>query len=464
MTGGKRHAPKHQQKEQQRPRRQRPEKRPQLTHFLCLPLVNSTSLPQLEASIAAFKTAYPPVPFADFRHSQHQTPEQDASHAFIPEGAVRPVGTLHLTLGVMSLTNKERLDEALAFFKALDLVSLMREAERVADEARQERDLKPSSRFIPDSADSSLQLNSDAGSTEATRPFSVSLESLHALPRAKAATVLHASPVDPTGRLYPFCLMLRDKFIEAGFMQAESKNGLPGEKGVQTVPDIQEKTRASSCEDLVGDDRALLDELPKPLSETEGVAAPNNQDPYAAALARKPRPRPLLLHATLVNTIYVRGRRKIESSDTTKSTKKGKNTPKRLEFDARDLLARYRDYYVDEARRTTRVSTATQPGISTESPSLSRLVSEEHEVGPQRKNATATSRSQYPFVWAHEIPLDSVCICEMGAKKLDIGGPEDQGWNARLGEKYTVIAERSLDSSPRPSPTGKESEKVWMEV
>jgi hypothetical protein len=37
----------------------------------------------------------------------------------------------------------------------------------------------------------------------------------------------------------------------------------------------------------------------------------------------------------------------------------------------------------------------------------------------------------------------------MGAKKLEVGGPGDQGLNARLGEEYTVIAERSLDSRPR---------------
>jgi activating signal cointegrator complex subunit 1 len=42
--------------------------------------------------------------------------------------------------------------------------------------------------------------------------------------------------------------------------------------------------------------------------------------------------------------------------------------------------------------------------------------------------------------------LDSVCICEMGAKKISLC-PSDSGNNAlniRLGEKYTVVSERSL--------------------
>ncbi|KAJ5478729.1 hypothetical protein N7530_004238 [Penicillium desertorum] len=41
-----------------KPRPEKRQKRPQLTHFLCLPLVNTKSLPQLEESLAAFKTAH----------------------------------------------------------------------------------------------------------------------------------------------------------------------------------------------------------------------------------------------------------------------------------------------------------------------------------------------------------------------------------------------------------------------
>ena len=418
----------------QRPRGQRREKQPALTHFLCLPLVNHASLPQLEASIAAFTASHPPVPVADPSSSQHQSTEQDALQAAIPQGAVRPIGTIHLTIGVMSLPTKERLNEALSFFQTLDLAGLLREAERVAYELRQRHVWKRR----PNPAEASSLSPAPLNSEQEHRPLSVSLESLHALPRAKAATVLHASPVDPTGRLYPFCVMLRDKFIEAGFMLSEAKNGLPPEKG---DPKAVEEVQASQCRDLNSDDNPLLEELPNVGSEAGNVRAPKILDPYTAAVARKPKPRPLLLHATLVNTIYVRGRRKFEAGG------KGRNGSRRLEFDARELLAKYRNYYADETQTTPRDDIMCHSGSSTESSSVSEPGGPEgEEVISHPGTSSAASRPQYPFVWARDIPINSVTICEMGAKTLEIGGPGDRGLNARLGEEYTVIAERSLDS------------------
>ncbi|KAJ5368678.1 uncharacterized protein N7496_008438 [Penicillium cataractarum] len=442
MSSGKQNTPN----QSQRPRGQRRERQPALTHFLCLPLVNTTSLPQLEASIAAFTAAYPPVPVADLSNGQPQTSEQNASHAVIPQGAVRPVGTIHLTIGVMSLPTKERLAEALNFFQTLDLASLLREAERVAFELHQKRvSRRKSSNSAPNNAEaSSLSSGSSLDLEKAPPPLSVSLESLHALPRAKAATVLHASPSDRTGRLYPFCVMLRDKFLEAGFILSEAKNGLPAEsKDPKAVDEVQ----ASQCKDLKSDDKPLLEELTTLPPQVENVKVPQILDPYAAALARKPKPRPLLLHATLVNTIYVRGRRNFGPGN---NGKNGRNGSKRLEFDARGLLARYRNYYVDETQMVARVDTSTQPGSPTESSSLSESGEPEGgEVKSDPDTSSASSHPQYPFVWAKDIAINSVTICEMGAKRLEVGGPGDQGLNARLGEEYTVIAERRFDSRPR---------------
>lgn len=451
MSSGKHNSPHW----PQRPRSQRRERQPALTHFLCLPLVNETSLPQLEASITAFTAAHPPVPVANLSSGQQLTSGQDASHAAIPQGAVRPVGTIHLTLGVMSLPTKERLDEAIAFFQTLDLASLMREAERVAFELRQKRASKlPSSEVGPNMIGASfVSSGSSSGLRQTAQSLSVSLESLHALPRAKTATVLHASPSDPTGRLYPFCLMLRDKFLEAGFMLSESKNGLPGEK---KDPKVVDEVQASQCKDLERDDNPLLEDLTTLPSQVEGVKVPKMLDPYAAALARKPKPRPLLLHATLVNTIYVRGRRKFEPG----RSGNGKHGSKRLEFDARELLARYRNYYVDETQSAARALTPAHSGSSSEKSSFS----EGDEVRSNPGTSSASSSRRYPFVWARNIPINSVCICEMGAKKLEVGGPGDQGLNARLGEEYTVIAERSLDSRPRsPLPSSESCSEESLE-
>ncbi|KAJ5216239.1 uncharacterized protein N7498_002646 [Penicillium cinerascens] len=396
MTGAKRNTPK------QQARHHRPEKRPPLTHFLCLPLVNSTSLPQLESSIATFRAECPPVPVADLPDASKK---QDASRAIIPEGAVRPLGTLHLTLGAMSLSTKERLEEALRFFQSLDLAGLMREAERVAMELR-EKDKSRARSSATDKHPGDIESQESVPETaRASNTLSVSLESLHCLPRAKAATVLHASPIDPTGRLYPFCLMLRDKFLEAGFLQGESKD-----KQKDDMEDAQDKQ-------------------PPPESE----AGPKSLDPYTAALTRKPKPRPLLLHATVVNTIYARGRPKHRTDAI--SPKKEKNKSRRLELDARDLLARYRDYYADEARTIPRAGFNSTRSDSTQVA--------ENEV--TRGETGSAMSPQYPFVWAKDVQIDTVCICEMGAKKLSLDS-DHAALNARLGEKYTVIAERSLEA------------------
>lgn len=415
------------------PRNQRTEKRPPLTHFLCLPLVNETSLPQLETSVATFKAAYPPVPVAELPRSQVSAVQQDFSRPLIPHGALRPLGTLHLTLGVMSLPERDRLNEALSFFRSLDLRALMREAERVAS------DLRAKQLSSKDLRGGDAPSESCAATSSHSSEFMISLESLHALPRAKAATILHASPVDPTGRLYPFCIMLRDKFIEAGFIvgeggkQSDTKNTAPN-KGAQP---------SSTCPDL-----AVEDDVPQRQEEyREGhltVTREPKLDPYAIALARKPKPRALLLHATLVNTIYVRGRPKAGRGDGPKH----KGGPKRIEFDARHLLARYRDYYLDEARKIPR--------------NLPDIIQDD-------RNAR-DSAGQIPFIWANKIPIDSICICEMGAKKLDRGDaamadPASALWSARLGEKYTVVAQRNIsltEASSRPINQGSADEGVSL--
>lgn len=352
------------------------EKRPPLTHFLCLPLVNLTSIPQLEASIAAFKKENPPVPVADLLQS-HGQPSTDASRPSIPDGAIRPLGTLHLTLGVMSLPSQRRLDEATSFLRSLDLAKLMQEAGQVALRKKKQNAPQPANEVA-----------------KSSKELSISLESLHALPRAKSATVLHASPVDSTGRLYPFCLMLREKFLEAGFLIGESKESTNTKK---------EPARSS--------DAAEQQKKPEPSTKL---------DSPTAALARQPKLRPLLLHATIVNTIYVRQPRPVHGS---KSASKGKNTVKRFEFDARTLLDRYQDYYTDRARKVPRVQTVPSASPSTSLP----------------------APPKYPFVWAKDIPIDSVTICEMGAKKLNVEGNFD-GLKARLGQEYTVVASRILDS------------------
>ncbi|KAB8239415.1 uncharacterized protein BDW43DRAFT_257990 [Aspergillus alliaceus] len=382
------------------PDQQKKEKRPPLTHFLCLPLVNPVSLPQLESSLATFKASIP-------RHApRYGAPKQP----LIPDSALRPVGTLHLTLGVMSLPTNERLNEAIKFFQSLDLTSIAREAEDIANaRARGKQRNAPSAPAVqqsprpgtrdvvngdlsherpsPNSQADPITLVKDAPS-----PFTISLESLHALPRASAATVLYAAPVDPTARLYPFCKILRGKFLESGFLQGEQK---------------------------------------KEPSHENGANVPSNGSTQAAgqSIPSKLKIRPLLLHATVANTIYVRGRPRGEGSQ--RGRDRG-NT--RFTFDARDIISHYRDYYVDSGRETPRSAVV----------SVSRGdIEQAHEDLSENEDSRSASEGN-PFVWAKDFRIETVCICEMGAKKLDPEG-DSNGVNSRLQEQYFSVVERSLD-------------------
>ncbi|PNY25188.1 Uncharacterized protein TCAP_04874 [Tolypocladium capitatum] len=202
--------------------------KPAPTHFLCIPLAG----PQLARSWASFRAdVTSPVSFG------------------LPEDAVRPLGTLHLTLGVMSL-QQDGVDEAVRVLGGLRPRELLAEARAstTVSPLAQPHDGKPGA----------------APSGPSEGGLSVTIRGLHAMQAASKASVLYASPTDAQGILYRFCEQLRKPFRDVGLMQDEG--------------------------------------------------------------------RPLLLHATVVNTIYVKG-----------GGGRGRRREK-LTVDARDVLRRYGDY------------------------------------------------------------------------------------------------------------------------
>ncbi|KAI5862370.1 RNA ligase-like domain-containing protein [Durotheca rogersii] len=280
--------------------------RPVPTHFLCLPLVTGTSRLQLSTSLSTFSTDV-------------TSPDSFA----IPEQAVRPLGTLHLTIGVMSFPKDEGLEKAVELLKTLvpsRILGSVREAAATILQADA-------------SADPAVTKPTREPGDEGARPpplLPVTLKGLHSMqPSASKASVLYAPPVDTDGTLRRFCEHLRSVFQEAGLMTAEE--------------------------------------------------------------------RPLLLHATIVNTIYVKGRDR-------KGKGKGKGRDKST-IDARGILDRYDD-----------------------------------------------------FVWVEDAPLDKIAICRMGAKKQDDGdeAPPDK----RRGNSHAVRASGSSRSTsiisvpPRAQLTG----------
>jgi activating signal cointegrator complex subunit 1 len=206
--------------------------RPAPTHFLCIPLITGLSRRQLSASLGSFK--------ADVT-----SPESFA----VPEQAIRPLGTLHLTLGVMSFPNGEGLDKAVALLRAIVPRQVFARANSSA----------------PGAAEACAQ-HASATLEHGAAPWplvSLTLKGLHSTHTPSQASALYAAPEDHDGSFFRFCEELRRTFQEAGLMADEN--------------------------------------------------------------------RPLLLHATVINTIYMKGKSRSRPRD-------------RLTLDARGMMDRYDDY------------------------------------------------------------------------------------------------------------------------
>ncbi|KAK1242508.1 hypothetical protein MKX08_005320 [Trichoderma sp. CBMAI-0020] len=216
--------------------------KPSPTHFLCIPLAGM----QLANSLASFR--------ADVT---------SAMSFGLPKDAVRPLGTLHLTLGVMSL-NKDGVEKAVDILRGLKL-----------------REILAESRLAKSNKTSAAALALSGGSIEQSNSsLSLTIRGLHSMQPAAKATVLYAPPSDPAGVLYDFCKLLQKPFQDSGLMMDEN--------------------------------------------------------------------RPLLLHATIINTIYVK------NSGGSRGAR-GKRREK-LAIDARDVLSRYDDYIWAEDMPVTRVA------------------------------------------------------------------------------------------------------------
>jgi activating signal cointegrator complex subunit 1 len=165
-------------------------KKPQLTHFLCLPLVTDTSRPQLQRGLEKFK-------------------EELAKDGPVPTKAVRPVGTLHLTLGVMSLVPSE-LEEAKQYLQDLDLHILLRDItyRRVAEKAAESGEIAE---------------NLNAAAMPDTDALTIKLESLIPMQSPHKTSILYAEPRDSSQRLQPFAEALREQFKGKGLLVEDDR-------------------------------------------------------------------------------------------------------------------------------------------------------------------------------------------------------------------------------------------------
>ena len=304
------------------------QKKPPLTHFLCVPLVTPASRPQLEASLKLFKDQVSPAANEAVDNAELKG-DEDVILPCVHPKAIRPLRTLHCTLGVMSL-DKERLDEAISLLRSIDISVLLTDSAKDADNAA----LSETSAANDTSMDlSTLQKPiSPPAMEEAGEPLKVDLKGLVSMHSRKSTSILYSAPSDQTGRLLPFCIALQKRFQEQGF---------------------------------ITDDR------------------------------------PLKLHATIVNTIYAKGRNRPPRGGAFKSS----------------------------FAKTEEGSVTQQSGFQDHGPNAN---------APLKIDATTILEKYEGFVWAKDVVLDRIAICEMGAKKV-----LDEEGNV-VDEAYTEVASIAL--------------------
>lgn len=165
-------------------------KKPQLTHFLCLPLVTEEARPQLQVGLEKMK-------------------EDLEKYTEVSPKAVRPLGSLHLTLGVMSLDDAQ-LEDAKRYLQDLNLHRLLRDIthQKAAEKAAE---------------DGTISENLNAASMPDTDALIVDLEALAPMQAPHKTSILYAKPTDSTQRLIPFGLSLKDHFTRQGSLVPDTR-------------------------------------------------------------------------------------------------------------------------------------------------------------------------------------------------------------------------------------------------
>lgn len=317
------------------------EKKPPLTHFLCLPLVTAASKPQLEASVKAFTDDVSPTGSNDDSSNGN---ESTKNQTHIHPKAIRPVGALHCTLGVMSLS-KDQLEQAIETLNGIDVERLLASSAAPQKAAVEESSTASEKQDAPSSLKRPI---SPPSSGPPCRPLRVDLKGLVSMHAPQKTSILYTAPEDSSDRLYSFCLGVQDLFKQKGF--------------------------------LVPDDRQLK------------------------------------LHATIVNTIYAKGRKK------------------------RAPPSWHQKETAHQPQRNATVQDDTGIGSSATDPSGANDQGDRSQGhgpnanAPLKIDARAILEKYEGFLWAKDVVLDRIAICEMGAKK------KFDGEGRLVGEEYTEAA------------------------
>lgn len=298
----------------------------QLTHFLCLPLITSVNRPQLDQALVQLR-----------KDVQRLTP--------VPSKAVRPVGTLHLTLGVMSLS-PDKLSEAISHLDELDIGQLLRgiTTRMVAEEASE-------------AAANGVSENGGAvANPSITHPYgniappnadpdclAVQLRGLLPMQKPHQTSILYAEPKDATGRLRRFAESIRGSFEQKGLVLEDSR-------GLKLHATVLNTIYAKSKGGRRG----------KPETEGEVVTVPSNEKADKVTSNSEPG-------VDNKDDTIIRGKANTDSKSW-------------MRFDAEGLIEAYRDFVWADNVRMDRVQICRMGAKKTLDEATGEVVDEQYEV------------------------------------------------------------------------------------
>ena len=371
-------------------------KKPSLTHFLCVPLVTPVSRPLLESSITTFRNDVCRLSEAlvskDDTNPTSKTELSDSTDtsirpAAIAEKAIRPIGALHLTLGVMSL-DRDKLQQAIQKLQEFDMKQLLSWSSKppqaqAPSTMNGDVSALENKEVVAISKDAIAEENgavtvpstlsrpiSPPPTSDQETPLKISVRSLKSMHAPHKTSILYALAEDSSARLEPLCNALRKQFMDLGF---------------------------------------LIDDQ-----------------------------RPLKLHATIVNTIYVKGR---------KRGSKPRDQSRKQPTDAEPVDANAGRPRPEDKKQDTETEEDGKAQESAAQPSqrasLRKDKPEQNDGStghgpnanaPLEMNAVEILERYKDYIWADSFILDRIAICEMGAKKILNGKGEV------VSEEYTEVA------------------------
>ncbi|OJK04118.1 hypothetical protein ASPACDRAFT_75612 [Aspergillus aculeatus ATCC 16872] len=381
---------------------------------------------------------------------------------YLPGGVLgprnlRPPGTLHLTVGMMTLDTKSRVKAACRFLESLDLDAIRRLADQEA--------FRQHVGYIP--AEPSQQDKPWASSPGTRpRPLTVSFESLVGFPSPEAARHLCTVPVDPTLRLHYFLIYLRRSFHQAGFFWDDHSD--EDEISAYRLEDDRPPAEPSSDEELAADSAAAdvveigsdsssssssvvksSSSHEESLEDASWLSNPSNAPPPLPPPSYKRGWKIHQIHTTVASTSFRVGDTIIQHS-----------------VDVRGLIDHFRDYYLDEEKTMPRCELTMDEQFRWESDvfhdcSMDMMeeevvegedgfegwhVEESPKTPSEEPTASAQGTSGPPaklnsFVWAKNVRLESLQLSPGGFyDRCDQSTPVGRARKMML----KVIAQRSL--------------------